>query len=161
MIWRPWKHGPQRYGKLRQRGVGKALAAQTAGRPHGPWRVAYSPALGIALPLAYFDSPGLPQRFDSLAQPSEPPDADSQVVCYGRGAGDRSPPMPTNSVGVCDQSKVNMSNRSLIAGLFSGTYGLSFMVLGLGKLSRLRWLTGGKFQLRSMNFSRETWSEYS
>src|SRR6266481_6224930 len=67
MIWKQWKHGQQRYGKLRQRGVGKELAAQTAGSPHGPWRVANSPALSIALPLAYFDSLGLPRLFDGLA----------------------------------------------------------------------------------------------
>src|SRR5712692_4283958 len=67
MIWKQWKRGKQRYGKLRQHGVGKELAAQTAGSPHGPWRVANSPALSIALPLAYFDSLGLPRLFDGLA----------------------------------------------------------------------------------------------
>jgi RNA-directed DNA polymerase len=67
MIWKQWKHGQQRYGKLRQHGVGQELAAQTAGSPHGPWRVANSPALSIALPLAYFDSLGLPRLFDGLA----------------------------------------------------------------------------------------------
>src|SRR6266403_501222 len=67
MIWKQWKHGQQRYGKLRQRGVGTELAAQTAGSAHGPWRVANSPALSIALPLAYFDSLGLPRLFDGLA----------------------------------------------------------------------------------------------
>jgi hypothetical protein len=68
MIWKQWKRGKQRrYGQLRQRGVGKALAAQTAGSPHGPWRVANSPALSIALPLSYFDSLGLPRLFDGLA----------------------------------------------------------------------------------------------
>jgi RNA-directed DNA polymerase len=66
-IWKQWKHSQQRYGKLRQRGVAKALAAQTAGSPHGPWRVANSPALSIALPLAYFDSLGLPRLFAGLA----------------------------------------------------------------------------------------------
>jgi RNA-directed DNA polymerase len=67
MIWKQWKRGSTRYGKLRQRGVGTALAAQTAGSPHGPWRVANSPALSIAFPLAYFDSLGLPRLFDGLA----------------------------------------------------------------------------------------------
>src|SRR5215470_12474743 len=54
MIWKQWKYGQQRYRQLRQRGIGPELAAQTAGSPHGPWRVANSPALSIALPLAYF-----------------------------------------------------------------------------------------------------------
>jgi RNA-directed DNA polymerase len=66
-IWKQWKHGWQRYRQLRQRGVGKDLAAQTAGSPHGPWRVANSPALSIALPLGYFDTLGLPRLFDGLA----------------------------------------------------------------------------------------------
>jgi len=67
MIWKQWKHGKQRFGELRQRGVGKELAAQTAGSSHGPWRLANSPALSIALPLAYFDSLGLPRLFDGHA----------------------------------------------------------------------------------------------
>jgi len=68
VIWKQWKRGKQRrYGQLRQRGVGQALAAQTAGSPHGPWRVANSPALSIALPLTNFDSLGLPRLFDGLA----------------------------------------------------------------------------------------------
>ena len=67
MIWKQWQHGQQRYEKLRQHGVGKGLAAQTAGSPHGPWRVANSPALSIALPLAYFDSLGLPRLSDGFA----------------------------------------------------------------------------------------------
>src|SRR5438270_36731 len=36
VVWKPWKRGRTRYRKLRQRGVGKDLAAQTAGSPHGP-----------------------------------------------------------------------------------------------------------------------------
>jgi RNA-directed DNA polymerase len=41
--------------------VGKDLAAQTAGSAHGPWRIADSPGLHIALPNAYFDSLGIPR----------------------------------------------------------------------------------------------------
>ncbi len=67
MIWKQWKYGKQRYAKLRQRGVGKALAAQTAGSPHGPWRLANSPALAVALPNVYFASLGLPHLFDGPA----------------------------------------------------------------------------------------------
>jgi hypothetical protein len=36
------------------------LAAKTAGGPYGPW---HSPALSYALPIAYFDSLGLPRWF--------------------------------------------------------------------------------------------------
>ena len=43
------------------RKVGKDLAAQTAGSPHGPWRIARrSVALSFALSNAYFQSLGLP-----------------------------------------------------------------------------------------------------
>jgi len=55
-----WKRGRTRFRALRKRGVGKDLAAQTAGSPHGPWRIANSPALAIALPNAYFAELGLP-----------------------------------------------------------------------------------------------------
>src|SRR6516162_2130985 len=59
-IWKQWKHGRKRFAELRKRGVGKDLAAQTAGSVHGPWQLANSPALAIALPNAYFASLGLP-----------------------------------------------------------------------------------------------------
>src|SRR5438128_1488775 len=36
VVWKQWKRGRTRFRKLRQRGVGKDLAAQTAGSPHGP-----------------------------------------------------------------------------------------------------------------------------
>ena len=58
--WKQWKRGRTRFAELRKRGVGKNLAAQTAGSAHGPWRLANSPALNIALPNAYFSSLGLP-----------------------------------------------------------------------------------------------------
>jgi RNA-directed DNA polymerase len=60
VVWKQWKRGRTRFKELRKRGVGKDLAAQTAGSAHGPWRIANSPALSLALPNAYFDSLGLP-----------------------------------------------------------------------------------------------------
>jgi RNA-directed DNA polymerase len=66
MIWKQWKRGKVRFVKLRQRNIGAALAAQTAGSPHGPWRLANSPALQAALPVAYFDALGLPRLLDVL-----------------------------------------------------------------------------------------------
>jgi RNA-directed DNA polymerase len=59
--WKQWKRGRVRFAQLRKRGVGKDLAAQTAGSAHGPWRLACSPALAIALPNAYFASLGIPR----------------------------------------------------------------------------------------------------
>jgi RNA-directed DNA polymerase len=60
VVWKQWKRGSVRFAELRQRGIGVDLAARTAGSAHGPWRLANSPALSIALPNAYFDSLGLP-----------------------------------------------------------------------------------------------------
>ena len=59
IAWQQWKRGPARFAELRRRGVGRDLAAQTAGSPHGPWRLANSPALTIALPNRVFGSIGL------------------------------------------------------------------------------------------------------
>ena len=52
---------PVRFAELRKRDVGKDLAAKTAGSAHGPWRLADSLALHVALPNAYFDSLGIPR----------------------------------------------------------------------------------------------------
>ena len=59
VVWKQWKRGRTRFKELRKRGVSKDLAAQTAGSAHGPWRIANSPALTIALSNAYFASLGL------------------------------------------------------------------------------------------------------
>jgi RNA-directed DNA polymerase len=61
VVWKQWKRGRHRFAELRRRGVGRDLAAQTAGSPHGPWHVSRSPALSFALPGAFFDSLGLPR----------------------------------------------------------------------------------------------------
>lgn len=60
VVWKQWKRGRTRYRELRKRGISRDLAARTAGSPHGPWRIANSPALSIALPTAYFSMLGLP-----------------------------------------------------------------------------------------------------
>jgi len=59
-IWKQWKRGRRRYEALRARGIGRDLAAQTAGSSHGHWRISRSPALSYAFPNAYFTSLGLP-----------------------------------------------------------------------------------------------------
>jgi RNA-directed DNA polymerase len=60
VIWKQWKRGTKRFAELRKRGVGSNLAAKTAGSTHGPWQLANSPALALALPNAYFASLGIP-----------------------------------------------------------------------------------------------------
>jgi RNA-directed DNA polymerase len=59
IAWKQWKRGDTRFAELRRCGVGRKLAAQTAGSPHGPWRLANSPALTIAMPIAFFNALGL------------------------------------------------------------------------------------------------------
>jgi RNA-directed DNA polymerase len=61
VVLRHWKTGRRRFAELRKRGVGKDLAAQTAGSCHGPWRLAKSPALSIALPNRFWDWLGIPR----------------------------------------------------------------------------------------------------
>jgi RNA-directed DNA polymerase len=59
IAWKQWRRGRTRFAELRRRGVGRDLAAQSAGSPHGPWRLSNSPALTIALPNALFASLGV------------------------------------------------------------------------------------------------------
>ncbi len=58
-VWKQWKRGRTRYKELRKRGVNAILAARTAGKPHGPWRLSHSLGLCTAFPNAYFDGIGL------------------------------------------------------------------------------------------------------
>jgi RNA-directed DNA polymerase len=59
IAWKQWKRGRTRFAELRRRSVGKDLAAQTAGSPHGPWRLSNSPALTMAIPNAFLETLGL------------------------------------------------------------------------------------------------------
>ena len=59
--WKQWKRGKRRFAELRRLGVGHDLAAQTAGSPHGPWRISRSPGLSYALPNAFWERLGLPR----------------------------------------------------------------------------------------------------
>src|SRR3954467_12025376 len=67
IAWQHWKCGRTRFAELRPLGVGRALAAQTGGSPHGSWRLSNSPALTLALPKAFLGTLGLPSV---SAQPS-------------------------------------------------------------------------------------------
>lgn len=58
--WTQWRNGWNRFRQLSGRGVPRRLAAQTAGSAHGPWRIAASPALNIALSNADLTALGLP-----------------------------------------------------------------------------------------------------
>ena len=60
IVWRQWKRGRKRYQELLRRGVDHDLAARTAGSGHGPWRMALTPAMHLALPNVFFTNLGLP-----------------------------------------------------------------------------------------------------
>jgi len=59
--WKQWKRGRRRFAELRRMGVGKDLAAQTAGSSHGPWRISRSPGMSYAMPGAFWEQLGLPR----------------------------------------------------------------------------------------------------
>lgn len=58
--WKQWRTGPRRFAELRRLGIGKDLAAQTAGSRKGYWHLSRSPALSISLTRDYFQELGLP-----------------------------------------------------------------------------------------------------
>ena len=58
-VWKQW--GRSRYRQLRQRGIDRFLAWNTAKSAHGPWRLSASPALYRALPNRYFRGLRLPE----------------------------------------------------------------------------------------------------
>jgi len=61
LVWKQWKTGRTRFAKLRQHGVGKDLAAQTACACPNPWKASATKAMQIALPNVTFTKLGLPQ----------------------------------------------------------------------------------------------------
>ena len=63
-LWRQWKTQRRRRAMLLQLGVRGALAAKTAASSRGPWHLAHSKALSIALSNAYFRSRGFPSLFE-------------------------------------------------------------------------------------------------
>lgn len=65
LLWKRWKRGKVRYAELRRLGVGRDLAAQTAGSPHGVWHLSRSPALNYAMPGKFWRSLGVPAMTQS------------------------------------------------------------------------------------------------
>jgi len=63
-LWRQWKTPRRRRAMLIQLGVRAKLAANAAGTAHGPWHLAHSKALHVALSNAYFRDRGLPSLFE-------------------------------------------------------------------------------------------------
>jgi RNA-directed DNA polymerase len=67
VAWMPWRNGWNRFDQLFKRGVPRRLAAQTASSAHGPWRIAASPALNIALSNKTLAALGLPPLVPNAA----------------------------------------------------------------------------------------------
>ena len=63
-LWRQWRTPRRRRQMLIQLGVRGAWADTTAASSRGPWHLAHSKALCMALSNAYFRSRGLPSLFD-------------------------------------------------------------------------------------------------
>src|SRR6266850_5273 len=63
-LWRQWKTLRRRRAMLIQLGVRARLATNAAGSAHGPWHLAHSKALHVALSNAYFRERGLPSLFE-------------------------------------------------------------------------------------------------
>jgi len=63
-LWRQWRTQRRRRAMLIQLGVRGRLADNTAGSGHGPWHLAHSKALHVALSNAYFRDRGLPSLFE-------------------------------------------------------------------------------------------------
>ena len=63
-LWRQWKTQRRRRAMLIQLGVRGRLADNTAGSGRGPWHLAHSKALNVALSNAYFRDRGLPSLFE-------------------------------------------------------------------------------------------------
>ena len=63
-LWRHWKTQRRRRAMLIQLGVRGALADSTAASSRGPWHLAHSKALSVALSNAYFRSRGFPSLFE-------------------------------------------------------------------------------------------------
>jgi RNA-directed DNA polymerase len=58
--WKQWKTGKRRFAELRRLGIGKNLAAQTAGSSKGYWHISRSPALNMSLSRGHLFQLGLP-----------------------------------------------------------------------------------------------------
>jgi RNA-directed DNA polymerase len=87
VLWKQWKRGRKRFAELRQCGVREELAAKAAGSVRGPWRLAHSPALAIALPNTYFDALGLLRLVDPATL--NPPNRRMRTRMSGGVAGAR------------------------------------------------------------------------
>lgn len=60
VLWKQWKTYKKRMKELIKRGIRVELAYTSARSSKGPWKIANTPAVRIALPSKFFDSIGVP-----------------------------------------------------------------------------------------------------
>ncbi|WP_247822224.1 group II intron maturase-specific domain-containing protein [Bradyrhizobium sp. 187] len=111
IAWKQWKRGRTRFAELRRRGVGRDLAAQTAGSPHGPWRR----ALRLTLPCKLSssgDSAWLPSR---PRDPHNPPNRRIRTPTYSGvgGATPRGVPFPDLALRTCAYFLATAARRNV------------------------------------------------
>jgi RNA-directed DNA polymerase len=61
VLWKQWKTYKKRQYELVNRGVDPTKAYSPSWSSKGPWNIAHTPAVRIALPNKFFDSIGLPR----------------------------------------------------------------------------------------------------
>ena len=110
MLWRQWKTRRRRHAMLVRLGVRGMLAKSTAGSAQGPWPIAHTKALSIALSNEYFRSRG----FHPLDGPCsfnvfEPPCTDPYARWCGRGRQHCRRPY-ADSLGLFRHSVADLSN---------------------------------------------------
>jgi RNA-directed DNA polymerase len=88
IAWQHWRNGATRLSQLRRRGVREQLAVSTAGSGLGAWRISCSPALAIAMPIAFFAKIGLASLAPNA--PHNPPNRRIRTRTYG-GVGGAKP----------------------------------------------------------------------
>ena len=115
VVWKQWKRGRTRFRELRKRGVSQDLAPKSPGVLAGPWRLANSPALHIALPNAYFAELGIPPPGHGPSLSFAIRDAGPRVGWCGRGGWVTTPlcRLNINSHGSGDCARLEISEKQI------------------------------------------------
>src|SRR5262245_61887608 len=116
IAWKQWRRGRTRFAELRRCGVGRDLAAQTAGSP--PWPLAAQqqprPRHRASEGLLRFAPPRDPRAQACGLTSVEPPYTDPYVRWCGRGGAARLPPIPISESFRCTCTRPGLA-RSVSA----------------------------------------------
>ena len=92
VVWKQWKRGRTRFREFRKRGVGKDLAAKTAGSPHGRGDSRTRPLCTLPCPMPTLQSLGFRLWFVRFLL--NPPNRRMRTRMYGGVAGEAGRPVP-------------------------------------------------------------------